>query len=124
MITRRSKLFLGIFLLVLFPAAWLLWPLNAYSGMTTCVFQLLTTKPCPFCGLTRALSSAVHGNFSSAFTYHWFWWFAALLLVGVGLVSLADGLTGARRIEKLYALATSTQRCIIAALIAFTLYRF
>ena len=124
MITRRDKLLLGIFLLFLFPAAWLLWTPNVSSGMTTCAFKLLTTKPCPFCGLTHALSCAVHGNFSDAFAYHWFWWLAAILLIGLALVSLIDGLTGAGRIEKLYALATSTQRYIIAALIAYTLYRF
>jgi len=35
-----------------------------------CTFKNLTGLPCPGCGLTRSIVSAVHGNIKESFNYH------------------------------------------------------
>ena len=51
---------------------------------------MATGKPCVFCGLTRALAYAAHGNFNSAFACHKFWWLAALIIFTLASFSLLD----------------------------------
>lgn len=52
----------------------------------TCQFVIRTGKPCPGCGITRALVSAAHGDFATARAFHvggvpiWF-----MLLAQLGL---------------------------------------
>lgn len=36
----------------------------------SCLFYNLTGIPCPGCGLTRSLVSAVHGNLAGSFSHH------------------------------------------------------
>jgi len=36
----------------------------------TCQFVLRTGKPCPGCGITRALVSAAHGDFATSRAFH------------------------------------------------------
>lgn len=40
------------------------------DGPTVCAFALCTGTACPGCGMTRAASYLVRGDFGSAFTYH------------------------------------------------------
>jgi len=42
----------------------------ADDGVTVCPFALLTGMACPGCGMTRAASYLVRGDFSTALTYH------------------------------------------------------
>ncbi len=39
-----------------------------------CVFIFFLHVPCPGCGMSRAMFSALQGNFSLAFSYHMMWW--------------------------------------------------
>src|SRR5690348_9209583 len=52
-------------LLVIFvPTAWL------ERRRSLCIIKNLTGKNCPGCGMTRAISSASHGQFTQAFRYN------------------------------------------------------
>lgn len=41
-----------------------------YQGYLLCPVAFLTGYPCPSCGMTRAFSAILSGNFRAAFTYH------------------------------------------------------
>jgi hypothetical protein len=51
-------------LLILIPTAWLEW------RRSLCLVKNLTGRNCPGCGMTRAVSSAAHGNFGQAWRYN------------------------------------------------------
>lgn len=42
------------------------------SGVELCSMKYLTGLPCPGCGLTHSFCSISSGNFSDAFSYHFF----------------------------------------------------
>ncbi|MBE6735159.1 MAG: DUF2752 domain-containing protein [Ruminococcaceae bacterium] len=44
-----------------------------------CIFQYLFSIPCPGCGMTRALLSALRFDFISAFRYHPMFWSLPIL---------------------------------------------
>lgn len=46
-----------------------------------CVFISLFGIPCPGCGMTRAVISALNLNFSSAFSYHFMFWSLPIMYV-------------------------------------------
>lgn len=37
---------------------------------TMCLFHVVTGKPCPTCGMTRATCALVHGEWAKAISYH------------------------------------------------------
>ncbi|HEU5367861.1 MAG TPA: DUF2752 domain-containing protein [Ktedonobacterales bacterium] len=51
-------------LLILVPTAWL------ERRRSLCVIKNLTGRNCPGCGMTRAISSASHGEFRQAWRYN------------------------------------------------------
>lgn len=119
-----DKILLGFFLLSLIPVSWFFWPPELYDNPYSCCFRFITSKPCPFCGLTRSLACAIHGDFNSAFTYHWFWWLAVIILISGGFILIIDGFTDKRRTEKILAILSSIKYHIVVILIFFTVYRF
>ena len=44
--------------------------IHALTLPSTCTFHNLTGLPCPGCGLSRSLVSAVHGDFAASLTFH------------------------------------------------------
>lgn len=40
------------------------------TGVQICWMKATTHVPCPGCGMTRAMSSAVHGMFAESWSYH------------------------------------------------------
>ena len=40
------------------------------SGPVLCTFRMITNKPCPFCGTTRAVGSFFQGNFLSSWSFN------------------------------------------------------
>ena len=52
------------------------------EGPTVCPFALCTGNACPGCGMTRAVSWLVRGDFSAAMTYHPLVLFITLQLLG------------------------------------------
>jgi len=60
---------LGI--LIAAAAAAVLTPISyVESGPTICLFKLTTGHDCPGCGMTRAVSAALHGQFERAWRYN------------------------------------------------------
>lgn len=51
-------------LLILIPTAWL------ERRRSLCIIKNLTGRNCPGCGMTRAISSASHGQFGQAWRYN------------------------------------------------------
>ncbi len=123
MTEKRKNLLLGILLISVFPLARVIHPYMTPSDFTVCAFRTITGKPCPFCGLTRAFSHAAHGDFSAAFGFNMFWWLAALLTAGVGIVALADGVSGNDRLKRLRCATAFADAYIIVFLVLFTIYR-
>lgn len=70
--TMLAAPFVGLFLLALFAPS--------DDGPTICPFAICTGTACPGCGLTRAGSSLIRGDFSAAMTYH-----PLVLLIGLQL---------------------------------------
>ena len=123
MTPRGLRFFLGLLLLSVFPAAWLIQKYLGSSGLSVCLFRTVTGKPCPFCGLTRALAGAAQGEFQAAFGYHPFWWLAAALIAGGGLLAMADGLTGADLSGRVRPMAAFGHRYLLILFVVFGLYR-
>lgn len=87
---RIKCLFLAVLLLSLLAVVWLIQPVICETDYTICFFRTVTGKPCVFCGLTRALAYAAHGNFYSANACHKFWWLAAVIILGLACLFLLD----------------------------------
>jgi len=98
-IQRRFRLRLGFLLVLLFPLAWILKYFHPHFPGTVCFFKTLTGKACPFCGLSRALSSFMHGAYQEAFKFHAIWWLAVLIIFGMIILLLYEGFTGDDRIS-------------------------
>jgi Protein of unknown function (DUF2752) len=52
------------------------------GGVTVCPFALITGMACPGCGMTRAASSLIRGDLTTAMGYHPLVPLIAILLVG------------------------------------------
>ena len=86
------RLFSGIILLSLFPLSWLLYPYIINANLSTCTFKIITRKPCPFCGLTRAFACFMRNDWHAASEFHPLWWIAVLLIFTAGIILIIDGI--------------------------------
>ena len=50
------------------------------SGLYRCPSRLLFGIPCPLCGMTRAITAVLSGDFSLAFYYHPLWPLAIIVI--------------------------------------------
>lgn len=73
------------------------------DGYPLCAYRSLTGSLCVFCGLTRALSSAVRGDLAAANAYNPLWWLAAGLLGVIAVCALHDAVTGRRSLDSILA---------------------
>ena len=48
----------------------ILWAYTPGDGLSLCGFQWLTGRPCPLCGLTRAMFQLAKGHWRQALEYH------------------------------------------------------
>jgi hypothetical protein len=104
---------------VLTFAVWMRWPL------WPCTFAEMTGLPCPGCGLTRATSALLHGDWRTSWQFHpfaggfllaGFFVAAGALLPGVWLEKLTAKVEGIERRTKLPAI-------FLVAVVCFGLLR-
>ena len=76
---------LGWLLLATFPIAYALQPLIVASTLIICPFRAITGRLCIFCGLSRALAYATHGDFAAATAMHPAWWLMAGVVLVLGM---------------------------------------
>lgn len=63
------SLLLAMVLGVVWAGAYFLQPYVEHAP-ALCTFRVLTGKPCPTCGMTRATCALVHGEWTKAMQYH------------------------------------------------------
>jgi hypothetical protein len=72
----------------------------------TCIFNRATGLPCPGCGLTRSIVSAVHGDMKTSFKYHRMGilvlsYISLQLVFSIGLLAIPNFKKKLNRFEKL-----------------------
>lgn len=77
-----------------------------------CAFRAATGRPCPGCGLSRALAALVRGDWSAAVHFHVF----APLFAAGGLLLAAAALLSAERRTRLAGLVSDVERATGAGL--------
>jgi hypothetical protein len=90
----RSSRALGAGLFVVAVIAAYVWPNSPAGGVTICPFRRLSGLSCFGCGMTRAWTSLLHGDFVAALQFHPF---APVLFVGLGVwaaISAVEALRG------------------------------
>lgn len=70
-------------------------------GFKMCQFQTSTGFPCPGCGLTRSVTSFLHGYFTQSFGYHPLGFVVALGFLVLGFGTIVPNRWRARLIERL-----------------------
>ena len=92
------------------------------AGVPLCLFKALTGLPCPGCGLTRAFSSLLHGQFAKAYAFHPFVFLfvpLAFLLAAQGLLPQASRETLAQWSRQHHAALRRGYLSLIAGFIGF-----
>ena len=87
---RLKRIILAMLLFLIFPIAWVTRTFLCSNHVNICIYHILTNKSCPFCGLTRAIACATHGDFNSAFIHHPLWWLAVVIILCIAFVSFFD----------------------------------
>ena len=113
-----SALLMGVF-----PAAYLAKPWIVSTTLILCPFRAVTGRPCVFCGLTRALAYAMHGEFAEAARLHPFWWAAALLIVVLALMLLARAARPRAPIPGWFRWRPADSRLLVALVVVGSLLR-
>lgn len=106
-----------------FPLAHALTPFLLRDAVPLCPFRIATGKPCPLCGLTRAIAQATHGRWRSAFQFNPLWPIFAALMIVLGLLLLADAFTGRQWAARVSRAIVNHSGWILAALCVFDAVR-
>ena len=85
----------------------------SYLRIYICPFNFITGIPCPLCGMTRALFSAVRFNFSDAFYFHALWPIPVIVLPTYFLLKM-NGIKINKKLENIV--------CIIIGLLFIVYY--
>ena len=116
--TRRGWMWARLAaLLALVAATWLLARSDALPHVTLCLFQRVTGKPCPGCGMTRSMLALARGDFVESLRMHPLGVaFAAGLLAAIGgtLVGIVRGGDPPRRFLERHGV-----RLVVALLVLF-----
>ena len=88
-----------------------------------CPFRVVTGKPCPLCGLTRAFAHASHGDWALAQSSHPLWSIAFAAVVTLGLALIIDGMFETRLSSLWRTLTRPLRLPLLLGLIAFGLWR-
>ena len=105
------------------PVAYTMTPFLLRDAVPLCPFRIATGKPCPLCGLTRAIALATHGRWRAAFGMNALWPpFAAMMLL-LSLLLLIDGFARRNLTARFVQMILKQWMWIVAALSAFDVWR-
>ena len=110
-------------LLGAFPLAHAITPLLLRDTAPVCPFRAATGKPCPLCGLTRAIALATHGRWRDAFAMNLLWPLFAGVMLALAGMSLIDAATGRHSAARFVQRLSERWILIFAALSAFGIGR-
>jgi hypothetical protein len=121
--SQLAKLGTAVVILGAFPLAHAITPLLLRDAFPFCPFRQATGKPCPLCGMTRAIALATHRRWHEAFKYNPLWPIAVAVMLGFSLLLLIDAFTR-RNLSGRLAQALSRHVILVAAgLIMFGVWR-
>lgn len=120
---RLGRLGLAVAMLGAFPVAHALTPLILRDAIPLCPFRILTGKPCPFCGVTRAIALATHARWREAFLMNPLWPAFAGTAVAVAVLLAIDAGTGRDLSGRFLRAAARRRAWIFSTLIAFGIWR-
>ena len=121
--SRRARWTIAVVGILIIPSLYFLRPLLERNPASVCTFKNITGTPCLFCGLTRALAAAAHGDFGAATEFNSLWWLAALVVVLVSLLALHDAIKGKDSLRLMQSAWRIASWPVIALLIGVALYR-
>lgn len=111
-------------LLSILPLTYIASPwLDRDSLPMLCPFRCVTGRPCPFCGLTRAIAAATHFQWSKALHLNPLWPLAGAIILLFAVLHLADAAQERQRTNRLARMLQSHWIWLLAALIAFDVWR-
>lgn len=121
---KPKRIVLAVVLFLLFPVAGIVRPYLCGDYINVCIFYGLTDKPCPFCGLTRAVACATICDFKAAFSHHPLWWLAVIIIFTIALTLLIDGFRGTNFLNYFARLWDIPLWMIFVILVTLTLFRW
>jgi hypothetical protein len=110
-------------LLATFPLAHAFTPFLMRDAIPVCPFRIATGKPCPFCGLTRAVALATHGRWPEAFRMNPLWPVFAAAILCLSILFLIDACSGLDTAGRFGRALSKRWILILSALIMFGIGR-
>jgi len=110
-------------LLAVFPLSHAITPLLMRDALPLCPFRAATGKPCPLCGLTRAIALATHGRWRDAFRMNPAWPLFAAAMIGLSILLSIDALSRTRTTDQLLRAISKRWIWLMAALMIFGVWR-
>ncbi|MCH8824850.1 MAG: DUF2752 domain-containing protein [Planctomycetes bacterium] len=92
------------------------------TGVQICYMQAMAGMPCPGCGITRSMSSAVHGMFAESWSYHPFGVPILLLFIATAGLSILPRTLRQRVAAKVFHNSKATNIVYIVFVTAFVTF--
>ncbi len=121
---RRVKLLIAMVLVAILVFARACAQQILATDVTVCALRMTTHLPCPFCGLTRALSAAMLGDLAAAFGYNPLWPLAVIAIVAGAITLVSDGVRGAHLGSRILVGLGAHTRLVVGGLVVFTILRW
>jgi hypothetical protein len=106
-----------------FPLAHAMTPFLLRDSIPVCPFRIATGKPCPLCGMTRAIALATHGRWRAAFGVNALWPLFAVTMLFLSLLLLIDAFARRSLTAHFVQMIVKRWGWIVAALCAFDAWR-
>ncbi|HEY3232030.1 MAG TPA: DUF2752 domain-containing protein [Roseiflexaceae bacterium] len=120
---RLRRLLAAALLLAAVPLAASMRSWIVADHVSPCIFRSITGRPCPLCGMTRAMAHAGCGDFGQAWQSHPLWPVLALIMAGLAASLLLDGIFGTSTSTWVIRVLERGRLPLIAALVALELWR-
>jgi hypothetical protein len=122
-VNRRRQALLGAAFLLTLPTARLGHDIILADRLSLCPFRVVTGRPCPLCGLTRAFAHATCLEFDQAQAAHPLWAIAFVLVTLTGGSLLMDGTLKTNLSRRLFRVLGRLQIPLALVFVAFGIWR-